>query len=849
MITDQATLDRKSGVSVVERSAVGRFATALLLFLATLPSSAQQPFQTSSVAPERFIAAHGRQALIMGYASDGLELWTYPLQLITGYQLGFRSEGDTAEVSGPTLLRRVTYDAEGITRTYIGPDFIVRERLLVPRDEPAIRLTYTVECRHSVDVVVHFTPVLNLMWPAAIGGQSTQWAPADSAYRLSDGTQTYSAWIGSPGILSHDEVLNSTEPGTPGDRLAFVVRPKPTATVTVTREKGLLAPAAKPQAEARSHDDNLHIETPDPAVNQQLAWAQVALDQAWVCNPVLGCGMVAGYGPSRNARRPQYAWFFAGDGLIATEALISIGDYTRAQEELAFIARYQDANSGMIWHEISQSADPADWATRYPYMFVHVDITFQYLIEVERYVAASGDTQWAEKHWQGIEAAYLYCKSLLNAQDGLPRIPSNKEGGDEQDRMSDDAGLSASWVAGSAAFARLASQEGHASQAEEAMRLSDQARKSASGRYWDQQRAEWIDGYTEGGRPIFRRGDGGLTLVSHHILDQPRSDLVLDQLASADFQTDWGTRGVAASSSQYDPSSYSKGSVSAAATSYVALTYWSSHRPFTAFPIWSAIVPWGTLDSMGHMHEQLAGDFYHQQVESVPEQTWSSAAFLSAAVHGLLGLERDAQASRLQFSPHLPARWDSISVSNIQVAGGAVAIKLTRIPGGMELRMQNSGRPVAMAFSPEIPFGAQLNGAQLDGKTIAARREEHAQDTHAALTFIVPTGSSRCLVRYQGGVEIAVNNAAPWPGEASAGVKIVSISYQGRNLVIEADVAQPGSTIALRTSESPLQVQGARLSPAEGDWNQLTLDSAGGEGYHRDKVVVIWRTSQVAVKP
>ena len=67
----------------------------------------------------------------------------------------------------------------------------------------------------------------------------------------------------------------------------------------------------------------LRIETPDNAVNQQLAWAQIALDQAWVCNSVLGCGLVAGYGPSRDARRPQYAWFFAGDGLIAINALVN----------------------------------------------------------------------------------------------------------------------------------------------------------------------------------------------------------------------------------------------------------------------------------------------------------------------------------------------------------------------------------------------------------------------------------------------------------------------------------------------------------------------------------------------
>ncbi len=66
----------------------------------------------------------------MGYASSGLELWAYPLQLISGYELGFRPAGDTTETAGSLLLRRVTYDPEAITRTYIGPDFIVRERLL-----------------------------------------------------------------------------------------------------------------------------------------------------------------------------------------------------------------------------------------------------------------------------------------------------------------------------------------------------------------------------------------------------------------------------------------------------------------------------------------------------------------------------------------------------------------------------------------------------------------------------------------------------------------------------------------------------------------------------------------------
>ncbi len=813
-------------------------------------AAAQQSFDTDSVTPERFIAAHGRKAIVMGYAGAGLELWAYPVQIATGYELRFRSVGAATEISGFSLLRRVTYQPDAIIRTYIGPDFIVRERLFVPLNQAAILFTYTVECRHSIEIIVHFTPVLNLMWPASVGGQNTHWDAAASAYILADGTHRYSALIGSPSVTSHDEILNSAQPGTPGNHLAFVVRAggeaSRSATVVVAgNNPGSLSPAAhmkdlltaqaKLEAEATEHyaslaADALHIETPDPAVNQQLAWAQIALDQAWVCNDLLGCGLVAGYGPSRGARRPQYDWFFAGDALVAVNALLSTGEYDRAREALAFIAKYQDANTGMVWHELSQSADPADWASKYPYMFVHVDITFDYLITVERYIAASGDTQFLQQQWRGIEAAYRYCQSLLNPQDGLPRIPSTKEGGDEQNRLSDDLDLSANWVAASAAFARLATLSGHGAQADEAMRMSEKASSATALRYWDDRRQSWIDGFNESGDAFFRRSDDGVRLVN--ILDQRRGDAVLDQLSSSDFQTDWGTRGVAAGSPQFDPDSYASGSVSAVGTSGVASAFWSNHRPMTAYPIWSSLIPWGTLDSMGHMHELLTGDFYHQQVESVPEQTWSSAAFLSAAVRGLLGLEREAQANRLEFTPHLPAEWDRISIKNIKVSGGRVALTLSRVSAGVELKATNSGGPVDFLFSPETAFGAHLISAELDGKPIHARQEDHPQDTHVTLRFTLSNGNSRCLIRYQGGAMVSVKSPAPLVGGASSGIKITSVSQKGASLVLEADVRRDAqdSIIELRTSERSLQVHGAELKPVSDGVYDLFVSPASASG-------------------
>ena len=119
----------------------------------------------------------------------------------------------------------------------------------------------------------------------------------------------------------------------------------------------------------------------------------------------------------------------------------------------------------MLWHELSQSAGLLDWAGRYPYMYVHVDISFDYLSAVARYVRASGDVDFLTAHWSAIESAYGYCKSLLDPADGLPRIPSTKEGGNEQDRLTDDLSLSVSWMSAAKGYAQMAAMSGYAAEA------------------------------------------------------------------------------------------------------------------------------------------------------------------------------------------------------------------------------------------------------------------------------------------------------------------------------------------------------------------------------------------------
>ena len=820
----------------------------------TLPESGLT-LSTDSVGPVRFVGAHGRRSAILGYPQNGLEIWAWPFQILSGYRIGVRTQGAATEVSGDLLLRRIEYDPDAVTRIYIGPDFVVYEKLFVPLDLSGAIITYKVEGRGHVDISVHFTPVLNLMWPAAVGGQGTAWDETVSGYVISGVPGSITATIRSPEIVSHDSTENSAIHY--GDGLAFAIRPNATAHVFVALNQGrdfgslvrqLAAKDSAFEQQAAAHyaglvRDALQIETPDQNVNRALTWSEIALDQAWVCDPDLGCGLVAGYGPSRSARRPQYAWFFAGDGLIATDGLVAAGEYDRARAELEFILKYQDRKNGMIWHELSQSAGYIDWAGKYPYMFVHVDITFQFLSALTRYIETSGDIDFAKQHWSAIESAYRYCQSVIDPATDLPRIPSDKEGGNEQDRESDDLDLSAAWLDASSAFAKLAEWTSHPQEATQANGAIGPARTSIAARYWDNGRQFWISGHTANGKEIFDERSQPSELISQHVFSAQQNGILLDRIASSKFQTDWGSRGLSSNSGAFDPDSYAKGSVFALSATGIAETFWNEHRPATAFPIWASIVPWTRLDSLGHIHEVLAGDAYHQQTESVPEQTWSSAGLISAAVRGLLGLHIDSVSNQISFSPHIPPEWHEVTVRNVRVRNAALDLQIRRGEESTDLTVTNRGQSTSFTFDPQVPLGARLLGSQCGDRRVTASIERNAHDQHTRLAFAAPQGTTHCGIRFQGGVELITPDLVPLLGNRSTGIKITDVSLKDNLLIVEADVNGAGeASFEIHTPWKSSSVEGATIHQIAGNLYRVDIERAGTAsdsfGYvHRRAVV------------
>ncbi len=212
-------------------------------------------------------------------------------------------------------------------------------------------------------------------------------------------------------------------------------------------------------------------------------------------------------------------------------------------------------------------------------------------------------------------------------------------------------------------------------------------------------------------------------------------------------------------------------------------------------------------DSAGHLHEVLAGDLFHPEFESVPEQTWSSAGLLRAAVAAMLGLEPRPATNSLGFAPHLPAQWPTLTLRNVRVGSTRSTLRLTRSDDSLTLTVDNPGAPLAIDFAPELPLGAMPTKAAVGGRPAMATVEEHGQDRHARLRFTAATGTTTVRIEWKGGLTVAVAPPAPELGQRSRALILTRARLDGDALVLDGWITGPG--------DADLTVTGARAMTAE----------------------------------
>lgn len=719
-------------------------------------NAASSPLSWEGTLEHRFLSSVGKRGFLFTIGPEGAEGYLYPFRMFHDLRVTFQVGGREKIIEGRECARTATVTPSSITRHYIADGLAVRETLFVPLDQPALIITYEVDSAEAVDINIALRPDMDLMWPAGMGGQTYSWDETHKSFLIDEPSGRYRARIGSPVTVWHSEPADRSHPWITDKVLSLRLHALPhtvvplVATIRIPKQYDdvELYEAARDQfgswmQQADSYyrklrEDRLQIITGNAEIDKALAWATVALDQAEGCNSDLGCGLLAGYGPTWDTRRPQYAWFFAGDALVTSRALEAEGAHDETMRALSFIRKYQDGKSGAIWHEISQSASFVDWFHLYPYIYRHTDISPLYLLAMGDIWKSSGDRSLLDASWPSIEAAWRFCLDHLDPEDGLMVIPPDQSGVNENeaDRTQKELPLELVWVAGADAFSELSAATGHASESEQARSASARARASLK-EFWDPVRNYYYEGLRADKRPLQQQMASPAWGVAQRLFPARERELVLDRLAQPAFRTEWGLRSIPSDDPAYQADSYAHGSVWPVGTETYILATLVAHRPEQAWPMWYSLVKDSFIGSPGHIPEVLSGTANVPLDVSVPEQTWSSAALMTATVRGILGLDPDVPHNKLRFEPHLPPQLNTVSIHNFRFGSRKVQFTLQRSSSGIELSVANTGEPFDLEFVPQLTFSGDRVRGFLNGKKVPVRAMSGEHDRHAALSFTV----------------------------------------------------------------------------------------------------------------
>lgn len=819
------------------RNSLRALVVASLLVLAADVSSRQSQSQTSGPAvaaprpqqqlelsrPARtweFLAAVGKKASLLGSESGVVEAWVYPLKILRDLRLTILTEG--REIPAESLVRTVIARPESTTLLYASDTFSIRETFFAPVDLPGAAIEFEIDTEQPLELEASFIRDFQLEWPASMGGSYISWNDQTHTFVFGEDTRRFSAIVGSPSASNPRLEYETNYSGTRRSSMRLGVTPKghDTKLIVFSGSVRNLVESQKVYADISARYQELlsnsaqfyehylantvSVELPDADLQRAYDWSRISLIQGLVSNPTMGDGLIAGYRASGESYRPGFAWFFGRDSLWCGLALNSEGDFATTKTALSFIAKFQ-RDDGKIPHEIAQGASFVDWFKAYPYAFASADATPLFIIGMDDYVTASGDIEFAKTNWPHIAKAYEFLRSSYNA-NGFPRNfgigHGWVEGGPLLPVESEfyQSGLAAAAVRALAHLSQLTGKN------DDAKMLSAQ---------FEKERAHLNDAFWSSEKKIFafaqsndnKRVDEPSVLATvpmwFGLTDEDKSQQMIATLAGHDHQTDWGMRIISNHAEKYSGGGYHYGSVWPLFTGWASVAEYRYHQPQPAYDNLRANALLALDGSLGHVTEVLSGDYYQPLSTSSPHQIWSAAMVISPLLRGMFGLEADATSHTLVLSPHLPTGWSRFSIENIRVGDDRLLINFKREEQGIVLEAgRTEGKDdCTVEFRLAISPRARMQKADLNGKPVAFRVEQHGTDQHVVVR--IPIHDPKNVLRLFIVDDFSIGDAYALPalGSVSQGLRIISETWSpSKDMLTLAVSGKAGKEYLLQVS-------------------------------------------------
>jgi len=800
-----------------------------------------------------FLDALGPKAGILGHEDGILEAYVYPLKIFKDLHLVFRVGGRT--IPAESIARRIISRPGSYTIVYSGDEYEVRETLAGSADQPGAVIHLQISSYAPVRVDVEFTRDFQLMWPASIGTAYGEWNDKEKVWQFGADGQPFAAVLGSPdGALIEHEYLTNYSTGSvdrftlgtvtgEADRYIALSASVKSRDEALAAYRALVANPAQQiaAAEKRSQDyldRTVQVQLPDQQLQKAYDWAKLSEAEGIVENPLLGTGLVAGYGPSKGVYRPGFAWFFGRDTFWTTFALTSAGDLAAAKTGIDFIAKYQ-RDDGKIPHEISQSASLVPWFQNFPYGYASGDATPLYVIAVRNFVEASGDVEFARTHWPRLQKAFDYMRANFEG-NGFPKNFGNGHGWVEGGPLLPvlvefyQAGCYVEALRSMATIASLIGQSGAATQ----MTQEFQAKQHLlNDKFWLAQERVYAFAINNANQPVNQPSVLATVPMWFGLTDPDHSLDMIRRLSEEEHAADWGMRILSTRSPTYSPEGYHYGSVWPLFTGWASVGEYRYHAATPAYANLRANA-WLTLDGAGgNPTEVLSGMSYSPLSTASPHQIWSAAMVVSPLLRGLLGLEVDMTKPQVTFAPHLPYDWPSAAVTGVPFGSGKVNLSMKRDEQTTEFKILVSNQQsVHVEFAPAYPPSAHIVSADLDGAPVHWTEEHTQLDWHPHFQIDASPGTHTLRITQLGMFGFSVPYEPPQLGGLSSNLKVVSEAWSQDNTTVNLVLAGRGS----RTYKLPLfgLSQVASVDGATVDAGSLVVPMPTGDDYVRVAVVI-----------
>jgi len=638
-----------------------------------------------------FFGVYGKRACIMGKADgSGLEIWSYPYKILHNYK--FRIIVDGLSINPYKYSQKINFSHKKFSRKFVGESWVITEEIYPSLKEPYAFLVYKITNIKDIEMIFSFKPDLSPMWPASLGGKYSYW-DKKGFFVLSEAKGENFALFGP---VYGKNLGNLPAHKLPGGELKFKVKFKKGShilTNIATASKGKFNEIKESFIENKNKYEEyldhrikyidsffkkyLEIKTPEKDFNKAIKWAMLNINFAFINNPYLGEGLVAGYGLSGEMERPGFAWYFGGDGLINSYALLNYGDFKGVKKELEFLLKYQ-RNDGKIIHELSQGSEFINWFKDYGFPYFHGDTTLHFITLLDYYIKRTGDINFLKLHRKDIDKIFDWMIKVDSDKDGISEAKLAGTGASEtgplRQEMKTDIYLAALSCTGWKSMKNIYNILGDKIKIGLAEKRFGEALKSIDRLFWNKNLRYYSYAVKEDNSKLDEITIWPSIGMRFNIFDKQKGKLCQRIISKPGLSTDWGTRFLSSESKFYKPLSYNNGAVWPFLTGFASNALFNYENPFQGLALLKANINIINDFDFGCGTEILCGDLYIPLDQSVPNQIWSSGNTISAIVEGLLGFRTDSNKKKIELEPSIPLFWENLNIKKLKIAKGTINI-------------------------------------------------------------------------------------------------------------------------------------------------------------------------------